>query len=207
MHLKGIILKTVTALLVAILLVAVITWIRISRKFVQVAFNHGLECTWQLNQWYSGRSVLSCYEQGVRKGVMRASKGLFDWPIAAFPGPLPNTVIAIHELDTTVAVFTIDLTRPNVKGISPPVALASTVLFSNFKVRPCTQGEVRYLRDYISHLSSPCNSTFPLNDCRADPETLKRGLLRAVDMGTIPNDQRTGDFRYDAQPQILPEGE
>lgn len=191
-------------LLMAVALVVTV-WILLSRKVVQVSLGEGRECSWQLNQWYSGRCILSCYEHGIRKGFVRTAKGLVEWPIAAFPGLLPNTVIVIHELDNTIAVFTIDLTNSDPKAVPPPASLSTTVLFSNFKVRACTQAEVGYAKEYISQVPSLCQSTFPLNDCNANPEALKRGLLRAVDMGTIPNEQRTGDFHYDAQPQIPPE--
>lgn len=203
---KSIVARIFIGILLIAVFVVVSVWIRFNRKVVRIPIGEGRECIWQLNQWYSGWCVLSCYDKGVRSGIVRTSKGFFEWPIAAFPGLLPNTVIVIHELDATIAVFAIDLSQADPGSTRPPPALSTTVLFSNFKARACSQAEVAYAKKFISETPSLCEFTFPLNDCNAQPEALRRGLLRALDMGTIPNEQRSGEFRYDAQPQIRPEG-
>jgi hypothetical protein len=197
--------KIATGLLGVVVILVAFGWISLSRKVVRISLGQARECVWQINQWYSGKCVLSYYEDGIRKGIVQTGKGLWEWPIAGYPGLSPGSVIALHELDNTVAVFTIDLTEAAPHGVPPPAALSAVVRFSNFRTRACTHSEVAYLKDFISHIELPCQSTFPLNDCKSDPGALKRALLRAVDMGTIPYEQRTGDLRDAAQAQILPQ--
>ena len=206
MRSRAVVIGTVKIVLVVVLAFIAIIWILVSRKVVYISVGNGGQCVWRLNEWYSGRCVLSYYQDGIRKGIVRTHKGAFEWPAAAFSGPDPNSILCIYELDNTIAVFAIDLTEPNEKGIAPPPSLSTTVLFSNFPVRACTKAEVAYLKDCISSSRALANNTFSLSDSRVDLKTLKQNLLRVVDMGTRPNRERTGDSRYDAQPQIVPEG-
>ena len=133
-------------------------------------------------------------------------KGIFESPAAMFAGLLPNTVICLYILDTTIAVFVIDFNHSDPAGKLPPDSLRDTVVASNFVVRACTQAEVTHLKNEISSSGHPCNHTFGLFNCRADPSELKRNLLHVVDLGTVPQNQRTGGSASQAHPQIPPEG-
>jgi hypothetical protein len=193
----------VIALIALMLLFGI--WALVSSKVVRFSFGNNRECRWELNQWYNGRCVLSYYENGVRKGFVRTAKGPFTWPTAVFPGPDDQTVICIYELDTTIAVFTIELTGQSIADIPPPQSLGNTVLFSNFRVRACSKSEVAYLKNFISTNPGPLwKYAFALFASRIGADHLKEGLLNALAMGTVPHEERNGDFRYDAHPQIPP---
>jgi hypothetical protein len=183
----------------------VLCWIVISSKVVKLSLGATDQGKWQLNQWYSGKCLLSYYEGPTYKGSTRTAKGLFEWPIAAFPGLTPGTVICIYKLDTTVAVFAIDLTRRSDAGIEPPKSLKDTVLFSNFETRACTKAEVDHLNKHITDNPSTLSETiFALWNSKS-PEQLRQDLLYAVSLGTIPNEERNTELKDKSQPQILPE--
>jgi hypothetical protein len=205
MNLKAILLRLAKILLLIVIALLLFCWITLSRKVVSVSLGEGREGKWQLNQWYTGRCLFSYYENGVFKGNVRTFKGPFEWPVAVFPGLTAETVICIYELDTTIAVFTIDLTKRNTTGIPPPKSLAETVLFSNFEVRACTKAEVAYLNQYISANALALDTrTFALKNSN-EPEQLKHNLLYAMALGTVPHEERSGDWMYYSHPQIPPE--
>jgi hypothetical protein len=204
MRAKSIVFQICKVLLLVIVGVVVIVWIAFSRKVVELSLGDGVHCRWQLHQWYSGRCVLLCYEHGARKGIVQADKGLFQWPLAAFPGSEKHTIIPVYVLDNTIAVFVIDLKQYNADGIAPPSTLSTTVLFSSFKTRACTKAEVAYLKQLVSDSHELSKNTFALNDPRKDLATLKLRLLKAIELGTKPNEERVGEEHYEAQPQIRP---
>lgn len=205
MQTKAILLRSAKILLLIIISLPLIFWIAVSSKVVSVSLGEGREGKWQVNQWYTGRCLFSYYENGVRQGTVRTRKGFFEWPLAVFPGATGTTVICIYALDTTIAVFTIDLTKRNAAGIPPPSSLAETVLFSNFQVRASSKAEVTYLKEYISaNALTLKDTTFALKSSD-DPERLKQNTLYAVALGTVPHEERTGDWMHYAHPQIAPE--
>jgi len=205
-QIKAIITGVAKILLLGVIALLVTYWVAVSRKTVLISLGPGRDCKWQLNHWCTGRCLFSYYEHGVCKGTVRTCKGLFEWPGAVFAGLDGESVICIYELDTTVAVFTIDLTKRNSAGISPPKSLTDTVLFSNFAVRACTKAEVAYVKRYISVNSDVLfKRTFALNDSNVAPERLKKNLLNALALGTTPNEEREVSWRQYSQPQILPE--
>jgi hypothetical protein len=186
----------------------VIFWSLISSKVVHLSLSDTRECRWELNQWYTGRCVFSYYENGVRKGTMRTFKGLFERPVAIFPGPTDKTIICIYELDTTVAVFAVDFREADPKGIPPPQSLKETILFSNFRERACTKAEVTYLRNHISSTQDPLwRNAFAIFGSKVDPELGRQSLLRSVDFGTVRYEERdpTSWWRDYSKPQIPPE--
>lgn len=136
---------------------------------------------------------------------MRTHKGLLEWPIAVFPNADEASLMCLYELDTTIAVFIIDLTKRNNDGVTPPPRLRDTVSFSNFEVRACTKAEVAYAREYISTNADMLRKRiFALHAAR-EPEQLKKNLLYALALGTTPNEERDVTLRGYSQPQILPE--
>ena len=198
--------RIIKAVPVAALLLIVVPWVAISSKVIHFSLAKDREYRWELNRWYSGRCMFSYYEGGVRRGVVRTYKGLFEWPIAVFPGPDVESVICLYELDTTVAVFVIDLTKQSATGIPPPERLRDTVLYSNFGTRACTKAEVAYLRNYISSNSSTLwKNAFKLCGQRFAPAQAKQDLLRTVALGTIPYEERDVTWRDYSKPQLLPE--
>jgi hypothetical protein len=193
-------------LLAAMLVLLISAWTIISNKVVEVPMSNGGTCRWQLNQWYNGRCVLSYYEGAACKGVVRTRKGLFEWPVAIFAGPDAHSVICLYELDTTVAVFTIELSKQSSEGIPPPQRLQDLVLHSNFRTRACTKAEVTYLRNHISSTKDPLwRNAFAIFGSKVDPEQGRQGLLRTLDMGTIPYEERDPTWRDYSKPQIQPE--
>jgi hypothetical protein len=200
MRLRKLILLGVTGLVLA-------CYAAVSAKVVSFPLGQGGQCRWELNKWYNARCVLSYYENGIRKGILRTDKGLFTWPVAVFPGPANNTIICLYELDTTVAIFTVDLGQVSPKGIPPPERLADTILFSNFRARACTHAEVNYLRNYLSSTRDPLwRNAFAIFGYKIDAEQGRQSLIRALDLGTIPQEERTGEWLYLSHPQIPPEG-
>jgi hypothetical protein len=188
------------------LLSGLIFWTLMSTKVVRLSLAAGGECKWELNRWLSGKCVFSYYEEGNCKGEMTTYRGLFERPVGVFPGPNPKVVIGIYELDTTVAVFAIDLTDQDVAGIAPPERLRGTVLFSNFRTRACTGAEVVYLKNYISSSTGPLwQNTFALYGRWVDRAKVKRGLLTSLALGTIPHEERDAESRNHQHPQIPPE--
>jgi hypothetical protein len=199
--------RILKAVALIVIVLALSFWIMISSKVVGFSMAENTECRWQLNQWHTGRCVFSYYENGARKGVLRTYKGLFERPVAVFPGSDNQSVICIYELDTTIAVFTIELSKADSAGIAAPQSLKDTILFSNFRVRACTKAEVAYLRNHISSTRGPLwRNAFAIFGSKVDPEQARQSLLRALDMGTIPQEERKGEWLYYSHPQIVPEG-
>jgi hypothetical protein len=181
-------------------------WVAISQKVVRISLDQNSYCEWRLNEWFTGKSVLSHYRQGAYTGTVRMNKGLFESPTAMFRGLQANTVICIYILDTTIAVFVVDFTPPPAIQTAPD-SLRETVVSSNFPVRACTKAEVAYLKTEISSYADRlCDKTFGLFNCSARQDRLKQNLMRVVDLGTIPHSQRTGELAFEAHPQIPPEG-
>jgi hypothetical protein len=181
-------------------------WVAVSRKIVRIQFSPNAYCEWRRNEWFTGRSTLSYYKDSRQAGSVQMHKGMFESPAAMFTGLQPNTAICLYILDTTIAVFVVDFDQSDPLGKSPPDSLRDTVTVSNFVVRACTQAEVTHLKSQISSIQRPCSQTFGLFNCRAHPSDLKRNLSRLVDLGTIPQSQRTGGLAFEAHPQIPPEG-
>lgn len=199
--------RVLTGLVLAIATLLLAFWTIISSKVIRLQLTESRYCNWKLNQWYSGRCELSYYEDRVCKGRLRVHKGLLEWPTAVFPGPDDQRLICIYEMDTTVAVFTIELNQRSEQGAVPPSRLRSIVLFSNFTVRACTHDEVVYLRDYLRSESGPLwRNSFALFGSAASPVKFRNSLVNALALGTIPQSERTGDWLHYAHPQIPPEG-
>jgi hypothetical protein len=181
-------------------------WVAVSRKTVRIQFSQNSYCEWRRNEWFTARATLSYYKDNRHSGSVQMRKGIFESPAAMFAGLRPNTVICLYILDTTIAVFAVEFDQSDPAGKLPPDLLRNTIIVSNFVVRPCTQAEVTHLKSEISSTQRPCTQTFGLFNCSANPSDLKRNLLHVVDLGTVPQSQRTGGSAFEAHPQIPPEG-
>lgn len=192
--------------LIVFLLAAIITgflfwWASISRPVAYPALSQSRHCKMQFHQWYTGRCVVSFYENGVRVGTATLSTGLFTHPWAMFPGPAGTSVVCFSWLDTTYAAFTVDFARRNERGVSIPRKLRDAVDYSDFDVRACTTDEVAFVANFI-RTASP-DALFGLSRWGRTTVEPKENDLLFLKLATNPYDSRDPVLK-DARPQILP---
>lgn len=175
-------------------------WASISRPVADISLSQGRHCKMQFHQWYTGKCVLSCYEDGVRIGKATLTTGFFTHPWAMFPGPDGKSVVCFSWLDTTYAAFTVDLAKRNPEGVTIPRKLGGTVDFSNFDVRACSTGEVEFVANFI-RTAGP--NLFNLSRWGLRSPQSKENALLFLKLATTPNDWNDPVLK-DAKPQILP---
>jgi hypothetical protein len=184
-------------------------WVDLSSQVAHLSLSKNRSCKVEFCQWYSGRCVLSYYENGVCVGTAEMDMGAFTHPWMAFPGQDGKSVIFFSELDTTSAVFTVDFTKWNPQGVAIPDRLQDVVNRSDFEVRACTKKEVNYVADYIAMAKLTT-----LSDLRGGGPTWGAASARGNSPHLMPEREfllnylkyATSDGRlYGADSQILPE--
>lgn len=135
------------------------------------------------------------------KAVLRA--GLFTHPFAVIPGQDRNVLICFSELDTTYAVFAIDLKSIQPNGVSIPSTLSETVDFSQLSLRACTKSEVAFIDNFVRSTDLPELSRYVYGGLHS--EIQRAEFLCFLVLATSENNWRDPQLK-DAKPQILPEG-
>jgi len=180
-------------------------WIYFSLPVAHLSFSKDRRCEMEFHQWYTGRCILSYYENDVPVGTVRLHSDFFDNPIAFFPGPDGRSVICFSFLDTTYAAFTVDFTKRNQKGVYVPLLLRvpdePVVDHSDFEVRACTAKEVAFVGHYIKTVDLATLSNLVRNG--TTPET-REDMLRHLAWSTHLPDRGDPVLKY-AKPQILSE--
>ena len=189
------------AILLAVVMAAY--WGRVSSfPTARVTLSANRRCTLEFHRWYSGRCVLSCYENGVCVGTTRLCTGWLTDPIAFFPGPNENTVVCFSWGDTTDAAFTVDLTGRHPSGAAIPTRLADVVDWSAFEVRACTRREVDFTVHYIK--TADQTDLARLSRMGSGSEQVRADLLKFLLWATGERDYRDPVLK-DAIPQLMPE--
>ena len=193
--------KQLALLLLSILIsVFFLWWISISRPVAELSLAQGRHCKMQFHQWWTGKCVLTCDENGGRLGTATLATGLLTHPWAAFPGPDGSTVICFSRLDTTYAAFTVDVTKRNPKGATIPRKLEMTVDFSNFDVRACSADEVAFVANLIR--ASPPSLSNLSRWGFSSPQS-RENALSFLKFATTRYDANDAVLK-EAKPQILP---
>jgi hypothetical protein len=193
----------VAAALLAVLLFA--WWADVSRQVAHVTFSKDRYCKLQFHQWYSGRSILSYYENGACVGHVQLNNDLFNDPLAMFPGPDGRSVVCLSWPDTFDAAFTVDFSKRSSAGCTIPERLRlegqEAVDFSNFEVRACTTKEVEFVRRFIRNADLKT-----LGDCIRNKATeeARQDTLTFLAWATSPNNW-TDPVLKNAAPLLLPD--
>ena len=180
-------------------------WFWISRfSQADVSLSDHRRCTLEWHRWYSGNTVLSCYQDGTRTGTVKLINGLFEHPSTMYPGPDGNTVVCFSILDTTYATFAVDVTKPNDDPRFTRLHLRVTdepvVEPSDFLVRACTVKEVEFVTEYIKTTNL---KTLSMSVRGGMSDTTREDLLTYLEWSTTPYNWKDPVAKL-AKPQILP---
>ena len=180
-------------------------WFWISRfPQADVQLSDNRRCTLQWHRWYSGSTVLSCYQNGARTGTTELINGLFEHPWAMFPGPDGNTVVCFSILDMTYATFAVDVTKPNndpkFTQLHLRVPVEPVLERSDFLVRACTAEEVKLVAEYIKTTDSRTLARSVRGGVSAET---REDLLTYLTWSTTPYNSKDPVLKF-AKPQILP---
>ena len=182
-----------------------IAWTYFSIPIGHLALSKDRQCKLEFHQWYTGRCILSYYENNVCVGTVRLHSDFFNNPIAFFPGPDGNSVICFSFLDTTYAVFTVDLSTRNSReggnSLQLRVPDEPVVDRSDFKVRACTAKEVDFVSQYIQTVDL---STLANLVRGGATQNTRKNMLTHLTWATNQNNWQDPVLKY-AKPQIMPE--
>jgi hypothetical protein len=205
---KKVALTATFASMLIVLMLLVGWWAKVSMQVAHVTLSNDRYCTLQFHQWYTGKSILSYFENGTCVGVVQLNNDLFNDPLAMFPGPDGLSVVCLSWPDTFDAAFTVDFSKRSHDGVPIPKRLRldgqEAVDFSNFKVRACTPKEVEFVRHYIetADLKTFANCTRWGNS--AATEEQRANTLRFLTWAISPNNWQDPILK-NAKPLILPE--
>ena len=155
-------------------------------------------CVLEFHHWYSGRYVLSYYDNSTCIGTVRLSGGLLTDPLGFFPGPDGNTVLCLSWLDITNAAFTVDFTKRHPRGATIPEQLEDAVDWSAFEVRACTQREVDFTRQYLRTVDRQTLAHLVRGGSGSEAE--RQNMLEFLRSATTPS----GGYDQNAKAQIVP---
>lgn len=177
-------------------------WIYISWPVASVKLSEGRSCRMQFHQWYTGRCVLSYYENSTCLGTTKLALGLFTHPWAVFPGPEGKSAVCLSWLDNTYTAFAVDYSKGRRKKVVIPDKLQEAVDESDFEVRACSRREVEFVADFIRTTDSQLLSSVLRGGL--EPNESREDVLRFLRWATEPNNYRDPVLKG-AKPQILPE--
>jgi hypothetical protein len=187
----------------AVLLVTFLSfWVYISSQVAHLSLSKDRYCKMQFHQWYTGRCVLSYFDNGICLGTVILDNGFLTDPWAIFPGPDGKSVVCLSELDLTDAAFTVNFTKCSNQGVTIPMGLQDAVDRSDFEVRACTRKEVNFVENFIK----TADSSVVAGCLRGGltPSYTREDWVNYFRCATSPNDWRDPVLK-DAKPQILPE--
>jgi hypothetical protein len=157
------------------------------------------KCRVQFHQWYSGRCVITRFKDDRSQGKTILSEGLFTHPFAVIPGPDSRSLICFSRLDTTFAVFAVEIQRRPSGEVKIADRFKQVVDFTEFPVRTCTTHEVDFVADLIGKTELSQLSKYVYGGVKS--ETQRANLARFLRRATTMPDLREPN----ARPQFLPE--